>query len=176
MKKKSDLLVAPLGEGGLLLLAGALGWAAHQPLIFASLGPTIYELIEMPQQRSARTYNIITGHFVGIACGYFGLWAMHAWKSPAVASAQFVPLPRLWASVIAAALTALFTLLLGAGQPASLATSLLISLGVMQTARDAGCLVAGVLIVAVIGEPLRRLRLKHLGPASPAAASLPGTP
>ena len=172
MKRKYDLLVAPLGEGVLLLVAGAIAWAAHQPLIFASLGPTIYEMIEQPHQRSARTYNVIAGHFLGIASGFFALWVTQAWNSPGVASARFVSPARLWASVIAVLLTTLLTLLLSASQPASLATALLIALGVMQTARDAACLAAGVLIVAVTGEPLRRLRLKYREPVSPTTDGL----
>jgi hypothetical protein len=62
---------------------------------------------------------------------------------------------------IAAALTTLITLILKAGQPAALATTLLVSLGSMQTHRDAMVIVAGVLLIAAIGEPIRRFRLKH---------------
>ncbi len=90
MKKKSDLLIAPLGEGGLLLIAAAISWAVHRPLIFASLGPTIYELVEQPQQKSGRTYNVVMGHFVAIAAGYFSVWVLNAWNSPRVAQAGFV--------------------------------------------------------------------------------------
>jgi hypothetical protein len=36
----------------------------RQPLIFASLGPTAYELAEEPQLRSAPAYNIIVGELV----------------------------------------------------------------------------------------------------------------
>ena len=51
--------------------------------------------------------------------------------------------------------------MLKAGQPAALATTPLISLGSMQTRRDAIAIVAGVLIITAIGEPVRRFRLKH---------------
>ena len=54
LKRTEDLLWATLGEGGLVLALAAIGWAARQPLIFASLGPTAYELVEQPQVRSAR--------------------------------------------------------------------------------------------------------------------------
>jgi hypothetical protein len=55
---------------------------------------------------------------------------------------------------IAAALTTLITLILKAGQPAALATTLLVSLGSMQTRRGAVVIVAGVLPIAAIGEPI----------------------
>ncbi|HEV2399831.1 MAG TPA: hypothetical protein VGS27_23020 [Candidatus Sulfotelmatobacter sp.] len=41
-------VLAVLGEGGLILAVGAAGWAAHAPLLFTSLGPTAYELLEQP--------------------------------------------------------------------------------------------------------------------------------
>jgi hypothetical protein len=42
------LVWATLGEGGLVLALATIGWATNQPLIFASLGPTAYELVEQP--------------------------------------------------------------------------------------------------------------------------------
>jgi|SRR5579883_2231782 len=150
-----------LGEGGLILALAAVGWASGQPLIFASLGPTAYELVEEPQMKSARAYNVIVGHLVGLGAGFFALFVLNAWSAPKVMSAGFVPSARLWAVVIAAALTTLGTLLLKASQPASLATTLLVSLGSMQTGRDALAIIAGVLIITAIGEPVRRFRLKH---------------
>src|SRR6185312_11137105 len=45
---KKDSLIAPLGEAVLILIVSIIGWASHQPLIFASLGPTAYELVEKP--------------------------------------------------------------------------------------------------------------------------------
>ena len=49
MKNLADLVWATLGEGGLVLALAAIGWATNQPLIFASLGPTAYELVEQPK-------------------------------------------------------------------------------------------------------------------------------
>ena len=161
MKQRADLLWATLGEGGLVLALAAIGWAIHQPLIFASLGPTAYELVEQPQLRSARTYNIIVGHLIGLGSGFLTVYLLHAWAAPNVISTGIVSAERVWAVAIAASLTTLVTLLLGAGQPAALATTLLVALGSMQTLRDAGAVIAGVLIIALIGEPVRRFRLQH---------------
>lgn len=162
MLRRAELAVASVGEGALILAVAAIGWATHSPLIFASLGPTAYELIEKPHAKSAHTYNVIVGHFVGLGAGFFSLWAVHAWAAPKVASAGFVPGVRMWAAVIAVVLTTLLTLLLRASQPASLSTTLLIALGSMQTARDAVVIAIAVLIVAAIGEPLRRFRMKMI--------------
>lgn len=161
MKKGSDLLWATLGEGGLVLALAAIGWAARQPLIFASLGPTAYELVEQPQARSARAYNIIVGHLIGVGAGFLALYLFNAWNEPNVILVGAVSTGRLWAVAMAATLTTFVTLVLKAGQPAALATTLLISLGSMQTRRDAITIIAGVLIITAIGEPVRRFRLRH---------------
>lgn len=162
MNRRSDLIWGTLGEGGLILAMAAIAWAAGMPLIFASLGPTAYELVELPHTRSARAYNIIVGHFVGLAAGFFALWVLHAWSEPNVLAAGVVTAPRLWAVAMAAAVTTLLNLLLKAGQPAALATTLLVTLGAMQTRKSAIAIVAGVLIMAAIGEPVRRIRLRAM--------------
>lgn len=161
MKRSHDIFWASLGEGGLVLAMAVLAWLSRRPLIFASLGPTAYELVELPQMRSARAYNVIVGHLVGLAAGFLAIYVMHARGEPNVMASGLVTTRRVWAVAIAATLTTLLNLLLKAGQPAALATTLLVSLGAMQTGRDAIAIVAGTLIITVIGEPIRRFRLKH---------------
>lgn len=160
MNRNSDLIWATLGEGGLIMAMAAIGWATGQPLIFASLGPTAYEMVEQPHMKSARAYNVIVGHFCGLGAGFLALWILHAWSSPDVLSAGAISTQRLWAVTLAAALTTCLCLLLKAGQPAALATTLLISLGAMQTRKSAIAIVIGVLIIAAIGEPVRLIRLR----------------
>lgn len=159
MNRPVDAFWATLGEGSLILVMAAIAWAAQQPLIFASLGPTAYELVEQPRLRSARTYNVIVGHFVGLGSGFLALYIFHAWSAPSFSSG--LTAPRVFAAVVAATVTTLLNLILRASQPAALATTLLVSLGAMQTRRDAIAIIAGVLIVALIGEPIRRFRLKY---------------
>jgi len=161
VKKYRDFAWATLGEGILVLVMAAISWAARQPLIFASIGPTVYELVEQPQLKSARAYNIIVGHFMGLGAGFLAVYLLNAWASPNVIATGIVTPARLWAAALAAALTTLVNLMLRAGQPAALATTLLVSLGAMQTRRAAVAIILGVLIITAIGEPVRRFRLKH---------------
>ncbi len=161
MNRPLDMLWATLGEGSLILVSALIAWASRQPLIFASLGPTAYELVEQPRLRSARTYNVIVGHLVGLGAAFFSLYVLHAWKAPAVAAAGGITAERAWAAVLAATLTTLINLILRASQPAALATTLLVALGSMQTGRDAAAIVVGVIIIALIGAPVRRFRLKY---------------
>jgi hypothetical protein len=161
MNRHYDLIWATMGEGGLILALSAIGWATGQPLIFASLGPTAYELVEQPHMRSARAYNVVVGHFIGLGAGFLAVWILNAWSAPNVLTAGVVTAPRLWAITLAATLTTVLTLLFKAGQPAALATTLLVSLGGMQTRKSALAIILGVVIVTAIGEPLRRLRMRR---------------
>lgn len=172
MPQKQDVFVAPLLEGALILAIASIGWAARFPFLFVSVGATAYEQIEKPELESSRPYNVIVGHLVGFAAGFCALWVMHAWGSPKVASAGFVAGTRIWTATIAVALTTLGTLLLRASQPAAPATSLVIALGSMETRRDAIAIVIGILLIAALGEPLRRIRLKskQKAPSTPSPA------
>ena len=156
MTKGKNLLYASLGEGALILLMGAIALAVRRPLIFASLGPTAYELVEKPLAPSSRTYNIIVGHMVGLSAGLFSLWLLAAWNAPKVVSTGFVTSARLWAAFASVVITTVATLSLKASQPASLSTTLLVSLGSMQTTRDAAAIAIAVWIIAAVGAPLRR--------------------
>lgn len=158
--KGMELTTATIGEGALILVMAAAGWATRQPLIFASLGPTAYELVEKPKDQSSRAYNIIVGHLVGLGAGFLAVYLLNAWQEPNVPLTGVVSAGRVWAAVLAAVLTTLVTLLLRAGQPAAIATSLLVALGSMQTKRDAVVMIVAVLAITAIGEPVRRVRMK----------------
>lgn len=110
--------------------------------------------------KSARPYNIVVGHLVGLGAGFLALRIANAWNTPRLLPSGHLSRDRMWAVCLAAVLTTVLTLLLKAGQPAALSTTLLMSLGEIQTSRDALAIIAGVLPIAAIGEPIRRTRLK----------------
>jgi CBS-domain-containing membrane protein len=156
-----DLLIAPVCEGGLILVVALAAWLTHKPLIFASLGPTAYELIEQPHRRSARPYNIIMGHLIAVVAGLVAVYGIHAWTVPAVSLAS-VPLLRVWAASLAAALTVVGTLAARATQPAALSTTLVVSLGAMQRWQDGILIMIAILLLTAIGEPLRIWRARAI--------------
>lgn len=160
-EQKRDLWIAPLAEGALILVASLAAWLSQQPLIFTSLGPTAYELIETPHRKTARPYNVVVGHLIGVIAGFLALLCTHAWRVPAV-STRSIQFPRVEAAVLAAALTVFGTLLVRATQPAALSTTLLISLGTMQQWRDIAVIMGAVLLMLIAGEPLRRWRHKQI--------------
>jgi HPP family len=160
--KPTEIAWATLGETGLILVVTVIVLVTRQPLIFASLGPTAYELVEQPHQKSARLYNVIVGHLIGLACGFLSILFAHVSAEPDALATGILTTSRLVAIVPSVALTTLLTLVASAGQPAALATTLLISLGSIEKLRDAMAIIAGVLLIAAIGEPVRRFRLNQL--------------
>lgn len=152
-------MITPLAEAALLLLAAGVGFFIHQPLIFASLGPTAYEMIETPQQPSARPYNVIMGNLVAVLAGFLALFITGAWHAAKV-STSGIPPARIWAAILAATLTVFVCLLVRASQPAALSTTLLISLGMMQQPHEGLVIMGAVLLIAIVGEPVRQARLR----------------
>lgn len=154
------LIIAPVCEATLILLAGLAAWITHKPLLFASLGPTAFELIEAPKRQSARAWNVIGGHLIGVLAGFAAIFLTHAWSAP-VASSGIITSPRVWAAVLAAMLTVFGTLLARATQPAAISTSLLVSLGTMQRKEDVFFIMSSVVLMTLAAKPLRLLRLQE---------------
>ncbi len=145
-----------------MLLVGLIGLATAQPLLFPSLGPTAFLQTEAPDQPASRFYNVIIGHAVGLAAGYAAVLLFRADAAPALFAAHQLVAVRVWASVLAIVLTMFGSALLKASHPPAAATTLLIALGGFRpTMHDVFTIVVGVLIVAVAGEGLRRLRYEQ---------------
>ena len=154
-----EWLWAPLSAGLLTLVVGAMGLWADLPWLFPSLAPTIYLQVHKPEQQSSRPYHVIMGHAAGVAAGVIGVLLTGAGDAPPVTAADQLSWSRVWASAIGMGLTLGLEVPLKASHPAGTATALLIALGAFKVApKDLGIIAAGVIIVAVLGEGLRRLR------------------
>jgi hypothetical protein len=151
---------AAFWEGLLVIAVGATGLLTHKPLLFTSLGPTAYEQCEYPHRKSSRLWNVIVGHFVAIAAGFAAVALVHAWQAGNVTGSTSMNWPRLAASTLAVAATAGLNLMVEASQPAAFSTTLLVTLGSFQSGRGALSLAAGVLVIAFLGEIVRRHRAK----------------
>jgi len=158
--RRVDFAITPICEAALIGIAGLAGWAVHAPLLFASLGPTAYEMIETPERRSARPYNVVAGHLIGVGAGLAAVWMTGADGAHA-AGAGGISAVRVAAAAIAAAVTVLVTLLARATQPAALSTTLLIALGSMRGWRGGAEIMGAVLLMEMVGEPARRWRARQ---------------
>lgn len=155
---------APLTAGLLTLIPGLVGLATGLPLLFPSLAPTAALQATQPQDRSARFYNTVVGHLIGIVAAVLCVLLFHASAEPGLFAAHQVFPRRMFASALAVLLTQLGQLQLKALHPPAAATVLLITLGGFKTnPHDLGIVLAGIVIIAVAGELIRQLRLLQPG-------------
>jgi CBS-domain-containing membrane protein len=158
MTKVPDLVWGPLAGGILILAVGLIALAAGQVWLFPSLGPTVYLQVVTPKQPSAKIYAVLVGHTIGVAVAAIAMAVTGAAQTLPMSSGALSP-ERVWASVLAIALLIFGEKLAKAGHPPAAATALLITLGGLGTTpKDLLAIAAGVVIVAGLGEILRRLR------------------
>ncbi|HZP56981.1 MAG TPA: HPP family protein [Dehalococcoidia bacterium] len=154
-----DAVWAPIATGALMLAVGMLGAAARQPWLFPSLGPTAFLQAEHPHARSSHPYCVVAGHGIGLAAGFFAVWALRVAGDPSVLVTDDLTVGRVAAAALAVALTMLLRIIFWAPHPPAAATTLLVALGVLRKRSDVLAVLGGVLIVAALGEGIRRLRL-----------------
>ena len=151
---------SPVTAAFTTLLIGGVAVIAGQPWLFPSLGPSIFLHVHKPNLESARLYNTVMGHLIGVAAGAVGVLLTGASQAPSVLSSQTMPLSRVVASAIAMGICLLVQQLLKASHPPAAATALLIALGGFKLIpSDMLAIAVGVGLIVLIGEPLRRARV-----------------
>ncbi|MFL5778636.1 MAG: HPP family protein, partial [Chloroflexota bacterium] len=105
-----DLVWGPIAAAGLILLVGLVGLVIGRPWLLPSLGPSAALIALSPAHPTARLWNTLVGHLLGIVAGFAGI---------ALAGAALAPSPLLQGDlvpsrVIAATIAVALTLLLGA--------------------------------------------------------------
>lgn len=154
-----EIIWGPLVSGILLLVVGVVSLLAGRPLLFPSLGPSAYIIGEMPGHPSARWYNTIVGHLTGLIIGFVVVALLNVDNHPVLMKDLALTMGRVWAAVLAIALTFLISILLHASHPPAAATTLLVALGSIKTINEAMYLMIGAIILGIIGEFLRRSRI-----------------
>ncbi len=153
----------PVLAGVLIFIVGVIGLAAGQPWLFASLGPTAYIHSESPGHKSARFYDTLVGHLVGLGCGFAAIAILNAWNAPPLMRTEVVTLARVGAGALAVGGTLAVNTLLRITHAPAAATTLLVALGTFQTGRDAVIVVVGVVILTVLAMIARELRPRATG-------------
>jgi CBS-domain-containing membrane protein len=160
----ADSVWVPLASGTLILVAGAMTLATGSPWLFAALGPTAVIVAANPGHPTTRFHSVVLGHLVALLCGWVALLLMGAGDAPSLFGTHAVSVSRIWASAAAVAITALVQPSLKAYHPPAAATALLITLGAYSASwKTFGSMIAGVLVVALVGEWLQRIRLREAG-------------
>jgi CBS-domain-containing membrane protein len=156
----ADAVWVPLVSGALILAVGAMSLATKSPWLFAGLGPTAVMIAASPGHTTTRFHSIVLGHAVAFVCAWLAVMLVGASGSPALLSAQSMPVARVWASAIAVAVTALVQPSLKAYHPPAAATALLVTLGVYRLNwKTSLSLLAGVVLVGLLGEWFQRIRI-----------------
>ena len=158
----TDALLSALGAALIVLVPGLAALATGRVLLFPSLGPSALHQALTPEHPSSRAYNVLVAHLLGVACGFAAVYAFGLVDAPSVFVAKSVTAAHVGAAVTAVAAATLLEIALHATHPPAASTTLLITLGTFKpTAGDVTALLLGVLIVAVVGELCRRLRLRQ---------------
>ena len=157
----SDAVWAGGAAAALVLIAGALTLATDQPWLFAALGPTAVTVASSPGHRTARFHSVVVGHASALAVAWLAVLLVGAGTAP-VFGADGITVARVWASALAIAVTTVLQPSLRAYHPPAAATVLLVTLGAYRlTWKSSLSMLAGVLVVALVGEWIQRLRLRE---------------
>lgn len=145
-----------LGGALSMALVGALAWWTRAPCLAPPLGATALLCMHLPRAPTSSPRNIAGGHAIGMLCGWLALWTTGTLGQPGVLAALSL------SSAVAAALALGATMLLmqacGCLHPPAGATTLVVSLGLLQDPADLAALLAGALVVAACALVLHRLR------------------
>jgi uncharacterized membrane protein YgaE (UPF0421/DUF939 family) len=166
MAKRRDWLVedvwVPLEAGLLLAVVGAFGILAGRPWLFPSLGPTAFALAEYPDARMSRFYHVVLAHLIGLGAAILSVHLLSARVAPALPASGQIAWARVWAAALALTLTILLEALLRTSHPPSAATALIVALGgIPPTLHAAIDVIAGVIIVATLGELIAWIRSRR---------------
>ena len=134
-----DLLWAPAVAAGLVVLVGRMGVLLGQPLLVPSLGPSAALIALLPSHPTARAWNTVTGHLIGLLAGFAAVALAGAASAPSVLSGGELTWSRVGAATLAMALTLAGCALARAGHPPAAATTLLVALGGDRHDRAGAC-------------------------------------
>ncbi|MBF6599787.1 MAG: HPP family protein [Dehalococcoidia bacterium] len=158
------VLWAPVGVAVVLGLVGLAGALSGRPWLFPSLAPSAFMQVKAPRRRESGFYNVVVGQFLGFGSAVAAIYLFELARRPMLdGPSVHITAATVASVVVAVLLTELLEVLLNASHPPGGAMALVIILGGYRlTATDTLSIVAGVLLVGVIGETARRLRVLQL--------------
>lgn len=137
-------------------IMAAVALVTHSPFIFPSLGPTAFLFFYTPTAPAASPRNTIVGHAIGVVCGYFSLVVTGLTNAPP-ATTVGVTWPRVIAAALSLGLTAGIMVLARSPHPPAGATTLIVSLGILEMPRQLILLMIAVVLLTVQAFAINRL-------------------
>ncbi|KYF81070.1 hypothetical protein BE18_07490, partial [Sorangium cellulosum] len=137
-------------------LMAALAAATEEPFVFPSLGPTAFLFFYTPRAASAAPRNTLIGHGIGVAVAYLSL-IVTGLTHAGPATAASLTLPRVLAVALSLGLTAGLMVLARAPHPPAGATTLIVSLGILDRPHMLLVLLGGVTLLTMQAIVINRL-------------------
>jgi CBS domain-containing membrane protein len=138
-----------------IAVAGAAAWSFDEPLLFPSLGATAFLIFETPMAEAGSPRNTAIGHAVAIGAAALSLALLGLFDGPS-AFEDGVEADRIGAVALSVALTGGVLRVLRAAHPPAGATTMIVSLGLLDEPEQMLSVAVGVLIVTVAGWLLNR--------------------
>jgi len=138
-----------------LWVSGRAAYLLKQPLLFPSLGPTGLLIFEQPMEAPASPRNVFAGHLVAVFAAA-GCLALFGLLDNGSTLQEGVTPARIGAAALSLAIAGSVLLLLNASHPPAGATVLIGSLGFLQTPTEMAVLLAGVVLLTVVGWAINR--------------------
>jgi CBS domain-containing membrane protein len=108
-----------------------LALVTRNPFVFPSLGPTAYLLFFSPLGKTSTPRNTVSGHAIGLICGYAAYVLTGAGALPFGAHPGIF-WPRILAAALSLSATGALMVLLDVSHPPAGATTLIVSLGIIS--------------------------------------------
>jgi CBS-domain-containing membrane protein len=135
---------------------GLLAYATQLPFLFPSLGPTAFLLFYKPMSETSSPRNTILGHLIGIVCGYLGL-VVFGLIGSASAFDGGTSMQYIGSAAVALTLTSALTSWWKVEHPPAGATTLIISLGIMNTISDLTIMIAAIIVLCMASWVFNRM-------------------
>ena len=152
---RGDALFTFIACALVMVVSGFAAYLFKRPLLFPSLGPTVFLFFETPMAPNASPRNTLIGHLVAILAGALSLAIFGLLHDPSVLQ-EGVTLARVGAGALSVALTGAVLLLLKSSHPPTGATTLIVSLGFFRTPVEMVDLMACIVLVTVAGWIINR--------------------
>ena len=156
MSKGVSLPVAAAGSAVTISLVAGASWWAGQPLLAPPLGATALLCIVVPQAPASAPRNVVLSHAIALFCGWAALAVSGALGAPSALAAGFRP-EHVLSSALALGGTVALTERLHVRHPPAGATTLIVSLGVLQQPVQFAAVVCGAALTAGCALALHRL-------------------
>ena len=145
-----------LGTGFVAItISGLAAYFLKHPLLFPSLSPTVFMLFRQPLSEDSSPRNTIIGHFLALCVGLAMLYLFGLETQRSVLQ-EGVTFPRVWAASLSVAITEGLLLFIRRPHTPAGTTTLLVSLGLFTAWAQFASLMAGIILLVIVGWILNR--------------------